>query len=59
MKSLMKRKRGRVKKKVKDKRDSIILDLKTVYQDADNDWFYSPFEHHGIRMIKAAELYCT
>jgi hypothetical protein len=43
--------------KGKDKKQSILLDLKTVYQDPDNEWFYNPYKHHGLRMIKAAELY--
>jgi len=37
--------------------DRIFLDIKTVYQDADNDFYHNPFPHHGQRMIKASELY--
>ncbi len=44
-------------KETMGKVDRILLDIKSVYQDADNDFYYNPFEHHGIRMIKAAELY--
>lgn len=37
--------------------DSLLLDLKTVYQDADSDFFQSPVHHHGERMILASDLY--
>lgn len=37
--------------------DRILLDLKTVYQDADNEHYYNPYPHHGQRMIHASELY--
>jgi Uncharacterized protein conserved in bacteria (DUF2252) len=37
--------------------DRIFLDIKTVYQDADNEFYKNPFPHHGQRMIKASELY--
>ncbi len=37
--------------------DRIFLDLKTVYQDADNEFYYNPYPHHGQRMIHASELY--
>ena len=37
--------------------EKILLDLKSVYQDPDNEWYYNPFGHHGLRMIKAAEIY--
>lgn len=38
-------------------RDHILLDLKETYQEQDGDHFYSPTEHHGLRMIKASNLY--
>ncbi len=37
--------------------DKILLDLKTVYQDNDNDYFKNPVVHHGERMILASDLY--
>jgi hypothetical protein len=37
--------------------DSVLLDLKTVYQDADTHFFKTPVEHHGERMILASDLY--
>lgn len=37
--------------------DSLLLDLKTVYQDADTHFFKTPVEHHGERMILASDLY--
>lgn len=37
--------------------DRILLDLKTVYQDADNEFFQTPVAHHGERMILASDLY--
>jgi tRNA A-37 threonylcarbamoyl transferase component Bud32 len=40
----------------KDK-NSIFLDIKTVYQDPDNEWFSNPFKHHGLKMLKASKLY--
>lgn len=41
----------------KKEKDSIFLDIKTVYQDPDNEWFKNPFKHHGLRMLKASKLY--
>ncbi len=44
----------------KDKKagkDRLLLDLKTVYQDADNTFFQNPVNHHGERMILASNLY--
>ena len=38
-------------------KDKILLELKTVYQDPDTEHYYNPFKHHGLRMIKASELY--
>ncbi|EAY26648.1 DUF2252 family protein [Microscilla marina] len=37
--------------------ESVFLDIKTVYQDPDNRWYYNPYNHHGIRMIEASKLY--
>ena len=44
-------------KKAEKGEDSIFLDLKTVYQDPDNEFYFNPFKHHGLRMIKASEIY--
>lgn len=44
-------------KKTEKGEDSIFLDLKTVYQDPDNEFYFNPFKHHGLRMIKASEIY--
>ena len=37
--------------------DRIFLDIKTVYQDPDNEFYYNPYAHHGERMIHASNLY--
>jgi hypothetical protein len=37
--------------------DAILLDIKEVYKEKDNKFFYSPCEHHGLRMIQASRLY--
>jgi hypothetical protein len=44
-------------KKNEAQKDKILLELKTVYQDADSKYYFNPFKHHGLRMIKASELY--
>lgn len=44
-------------KEQKSKKDRILLDIKSVYKDPDNEWYHNPYPHHGLRMIKAAELY--
>lgn len=44
-------------KKLSEYTDSIFLDLKTVYQDPDNAFYFNPFKHHGLRMIKASQVY--
>jgi hypothetical protein len=44
-------------KKLSKYSDSIFLDLKTVYQDPDNAFYFNPFKHHGLRMIKASQIY--
>jgi Uncharacterized protein conserved in bacteria (DUF2252) len=38
-------------------KDKLLLELKTVYQDADTKYYFNPYKHHGLRMIKASELY--
>ncbi len=40
-----------------EKKDSIMIDLKETYCEKDTKFFKSPFEHHGLRMIKASNLY--
>lgn len=42
----------------KDK-DSILLDIKEVYQDEDTILFYNPYKHHGFRMIEACRHYSS
>lgn len=37
--------------------DHIILDIKEVYAEKSNKWFYTPVPHHGLRMIEAANIY--
>lgn len=37
--------------------DSIILDIKEVYEELDTTFFYSPVNHHGERMILASKIY--
>ena len=37
--------------------DKILIEIKEVYQDSDSQHYYNPFKHHGLRMIKASELY--
>lgn len=37
--------------------DSILLDIKEVYAERSNRWFYTPDPHHGVRMIQAANIY--
>lgn len=37
--------------------EPVIIDIKEVYSEPDNEWFSNPFEHHGIRMNKAGEVY--
>ena len=43
--------------KKKNTRDSILLDIKETYQEEDTALFYSPTKHHGLRMIRASNLY--
>lgn len=37
--------------------DHIILDIKEVYTETSNRWFYTPVPHHGLRMIQAANIF--
>ena len=37
--------------------DAIILDIKEVYQEKNTRFFYSPFDHHGLRMIEASKIF--
>lgn len=38
-------------------KDGILLDIKEVYQEKNNKFFYSPVAHHGLRMIEASNIY--
>lgn len=44
-------------KKQKERRDSILIDLKETYSEPDSELFYSPTKHQGLRMIQASNLY--
>jgi hypothetical protein len=37
--------------------DAILLDIKEVYEEKNNRFFYSPCAHHGERMILASQIY--
>lgn len=37
--------------------DAILLDIKEVYDEKNNRFFYSPFDHHGLRMIEASKIF--
>jgi hypothetical protein len=37
--------------------DAILLDIKEVYEERNNRFFYSPFEHNGLRMIEASRIF--
>lgn len=39
------------------KKDLIMIDLKETYCEKDTNYFSNPFDHHGVRMIKASNLY--
>jgi len=43
--------------KNKQSRDSILLDIKETYQEEDTELFHNPADHHGLRMIRASNLY--
>src|SRR5690606_2541076 len=38
-------------------KDAILLDIKEVYEEKNNRFFYSPVEHHGLRMIEASKVF--
>ena len=38
-------------------REPILIDLKQTYVEENTPHFFTPTEHHGLRMIKAANLY--
>ncbi len=38
-------------------KDWILLEIKHVREDEDNEWYSNPFEHHGERMRHASQLY--
>lgn len=40
-----------------ENKDDILIDLKETYQEPDTELFSSPTDHHGLRMIKASNLY--
>ncbi|MGE3608516.1 MAG: DUF2252 family protein [Bacteriovoracaceae bacterium] len=44
-------------KNIDSKLDAIILDIKEVYREKNNKFFYSPYEHHGLRMIEASKIF--
>lgn len=37
--------------------DAILLDIKEVYEEKNNRFFYTPYEHHGQRMIEASKIF--
>lgn len=41
----------------KNKKDAMLIDIKEVYEEADNQWYTNPFRHHGERMNAAGEIY--
>lgn len=38
-------------------KDAILLDIKEVYEEKNNKFFFSPFAHHGQRMIEASKVF--
>ena len=38
-------------------KDAILLDIKEVYEEKNNKFFFSPFAHHGQRMIEASKIF--
>lgn len=46
-----------VPKNPDSKQDSILLDIKEVYEEKDNKFFFTPHVHHGERMILASKLF--
>ena len=41
----------------KEKLDPVIIDIKEVYEEENTKWFSNPFNHHGVRMNTAGEIY--
>jgi len=39
--------------------DAILLDIKEVYIEKNTRFFYSPYEHHGLRMIEASKIFAN
>ena len=37
--------------------DAILLDIKEVYEEKNNRFFFSPYDHHGLRMIEASKIF--
>ena len=37
--------------------EPIIIDIKEVYREEDNEYFNNPYDHHGIRMNEAGNIY--
>jgi hypothetical protein len=37
--------------------DAILLDIKEVYEEKNNRFFYNPCNHHGLRMIEASKIF--
>jgi len=37
--------------------DSILFDIKEVYRERDNKYFFSPVPHHGERMVIASKIF--
>ncbi len=39
------------------RKDAILLDIKEVYDEKNTKYFFSPFPHHGLRMIEASKIF--
>lgn len=39
------------------RKDAILLDIKEVYDEKDSKYFFSPYPHHGQRMIEASKIF--
>ncbi len=39
----------------KDKK--VFIEIKSVYKDQDNDFYYNPYKNHAVRMIEASKVY--
>lgn len=44
-------------KNIDSRLDAILLDIKEVYEEKDNKFFYTPASHHGLRMIEASKIF--